>query len=70
MSIFSVSFFFWLMRVRSAVSRLRLLMSTWAAIFSAASRFSMKYISMRLRRNSVIASWMNLLVMAFFVWFS
>ena len=28
MSIFPVSFFFWLMRVRSAVSRLRLLMST------------------------------------------
>ena len=42
MSIFSVSFFFWLMRVRSAVSRLRLLMSTCAAIFSAASLFSMK----------------------------
>ena len=70
MSIFSDSFFLAPRRVRSAVSRLRLLISTWAAMRSASSWFSMKYTCSCWRRNSDMASWMNLLVMAFLVWFS
>ena len=64
------SFFLMPRRVFSAVSRDRLFTSTWPAIFSASKGFSMKYTSSWLRRKSVMASWMNLLVMDFLVWFS
>ena len=47
-----------------------LLISTWAAMRSASSWFSMKNTCSCWRRNSDMASWMNLLVMAFLVWFS
>ena len=65
-----VSFFLMLRRAFSACSRLRLFMSTWSATRSASALCSMKYTSSWERRNSVIASWMKRLVMAFLVWFS
>ena len=70
MSTLPESFFLMLSRAFSAVSRLRLFTSTWLAILSAASRFSMKYTCSCSRRNSDMASCTNLLVMAFLVWFS
>ena len=62
--------FFRFRRVVSAFSRLRLLMSTCSASLSASALFSRKYTSRLCRRKSAMASWMNLLVMAFLVWFS
>ena len=64
------SFFFMPCRARSAVSRLRLFISTWSAILSASGLFSMKYTSNCALKNSVIEVWMKRLFIAFFVWFS
>ena len=64
------SFFFMPSLVFSAASRLRLLTSTCSAILSASGLFSIKYISRRSLKKSVIASWMKRLVIAFLVWFS
>ena len=64
------SFFFMPCRARSAVSRLRLFISTWSAILSASGLFSMKYTSSCALKNSVIEVWMKRLFIAFFVWFS
>ena len=62
--------FFRFRRVVSAFSRLRLLMSTCSLSLSASALFSRKYTSRLCRKKSVMASWMNLLLMAFLVWFS
>ena len=69
-STFSMSFFFTVMRCDSDCSRLRLLISTWSMTLSASDLCSMNHTSicdlMRSERNSC----MNLLFIAFLVWFS
>ena len=64
------SVFLRFMRSLSLRSRLRLFTSTWSAILSASALFSIKYTSSWCLRKSVIASYINLLVIAFLVWFS
>ena len=70
MSIFSVSAFLAPWRTLSACSRLCLFTSTCWAIFWASSGFSKKYTSRLCFKKSVMACWMNRLLMAFLVWFS
>ena len=54
----------------SAVSRDRLLTKIWSAARSASALFSKNQICRFSRKNAVMASWVNLELTLFLVWFS